>query len=320
MSAYLDNTQVQNVTPRGIFIVKLFGGLCNQLQCIAKGILLGQKYDKDIYIDVFHKNVYDNSKCLINEVLNITELNCMLTKLNININILKTLDDDIVCNIKPLYGVEYDKIPTLINLNDIIELQENQNTRYLDIGAPVSLCIYESFGLHFVDYSNTYHSITCNMPFHTKFYDLANTIKTQLNLTDYTCIHLRIEDDAIDYYSSAFNIEKAVLTNALLQFYTNHVEKNYDSRIYICTGLSYFKNTHNTFYKLLKTANSNIVDKQDFKIDNYYTQNRELLAIIDYIIAKDATKFVGWGFSSFSILLHVLHKNKDNPSELFKIE
>ena len=311
---------LDNATPRGIFIVKLFGGLCNQLQCIAKGILLGQKYDKDIYIDMFHTNVYDDNKCAITEVLNITELNCMITKLNININVLTTLNHDIACNIKPLYGVEYDKIPTLISLNDIIELQKNQNTRYLDIGAPVSLCIYNSFGLHFVDYSNPYHTILCNMPFHTKFYDLANAIKTHLNLTDYTCIHLRIEDDAINYYSSAFNIDKDVLTNALLQFYTNQIQQNYERRIYICTGLSYFKNTHNTFYRLLKSEHSNIVDKQDLKIDNYYTQNRELLAIIDYIIAKDATKFVGWGFSSFSILLHVLHKNKDNPSELFKIE
>ena len=153
---------------------------------------------------MFYTNAYDASKCLITEVLNITELNHMLKKLNININVLTTLDPHIECNIKPLYGVEYDKIPTLIILNNIIELQENQNTRYLDIGAPVSLCIYKSFGLHFVDYSNTYHSITCNMPFHTKFYDLANSIKTHLNLTDYTCIHLRIEDDAIDYYSSVF--------------------------------------------------------------------------------------------------------------------
>lgn len=319
MAAYLDNTQVQNATHRGIFIVKPCGGLCNQLQCITKGILLGQEYNRDIYIDMFHKNVYNNNKCAITEVLNITELNCMITKLNININVLTTLDPHIECNIKPLYGVEYNKIPTLITLNNIIELEENQNTLYLDIGAPVSLCIYKSFGLHFNDYSNPYHTIICNMPFHTKFYDIANAIKTHLNLTDYTCIHLRIEDDAIDYYSSVFKIEKGALTSVLLHFYINQINKNYDRRIYICTGLSYFKNTHNTFYKLLKTTNSNIVDKQDFKIDNYYTQNRELLAIIDYIIARDATKFVGWGFSSFSILLHVLHKNKDNPSELFKI-
>jgi hypothetical protein len=317
--AHLDNTQVQNIAPRGIFIVKLFGGLCNQLQSITKGILLGQKYNRDIYIDKFHTNVYDDSKCAIIEVLNLTELNCMLTKLNININILKTLDHDIVCNIKPLYGVEYDKISTLSILNDSLELQENQITPYLDIGNPVSLCIYKSFGLHFADYSNPYHTIMCNMPFHTKFYDIANAIKTHLNLTNYACIHFRIEDDAIDYYSSVFNIEKEILTNTLLQFYKSHIQKNYDRRIYICTGLSYFKNIHNTFYSLLKTENSNIVDKQDFKIDNYYTKNRELLAIIDYIIAQDATKFIGWGFSSFSILLHVLHKNKDNPSELFKV-
>lgn len=317
--AHLGNKQVINTPLRGIFIVKPHGGLCNQLQTIIKGILLGQKYNKDIYIDMFHTNVYDDNKCAITEVLNITELNCMITKLNININVLTTLNHHIICNIKPLYGVEYNKIPTLNNLNDIIELQENQNMRYLDIGNPVSLCIYKSFGLHFVDYSNPYHTILCNMPFHTKFYDIANSIKMHLNLTHYTCIHLRIEDDAIDYYSSAFNIKKDVLTDALLQFYTNQIHKNYDRRIYICTGLSYFKNTHNTFYKLLKSANPNIVDKQNLKIDNYYTQNRELLAIIDYIIAKDATKFVGWGFSSFSILLHVLHKNKDNPSELFKI-
>jgi hypothetical protein len=307
------------MAPRGIFIVKPHGGLCNQLQSITKGILLGQKYNRDIYIDMFHTNVYDNSKCAITEVLNITELNSMLTKLNIPINILITLYPDIECNIKHLYGVEYDKIPTLDNLNNIIKLQENINTQYLDIGAPVSLCIYKSFGLHFDNYSNPYHNIMCNMPFHTKFYHLANTIKTHLNLTDYSCIHLRIEDDAINYYSNVFNIEKDVLTNALLKFYKKQIQQNYDRRIYICTGLSYFKNTHNTFYKLLKSENSNIVDKQYFKIDNYYTKNRELLAIIDYIIAKDATKFVGWGFSSFSILLHVLHKNKDNPSELFKI-
>lgn len=307
------------MAPCGIFIVKPHGGLCNQLQCITNSILLGQKYNRDIYIYHFHTNVYDDNKCTITEVLNITELNNILTKLNININILINLNHHIACNIKHLYGVEYNKISRLNSLNDIIELQENQNASYLDIGNPVSLCIYKSFGLIYLDYSNPYHTIMCNIPFHTQFYDIANSIKRYLNLTEYICIHLRIEDDAIDYYSSTYKIEKDVLTNALLQFYKKQIQQNYDRRIYICTGLSYFKNTHNTFYKLLKSTNSNIVDKQDFKIDNYYAQNRELLAIIDYIIARDAIKFVGWGFSSFSILLDVLHKNKTNPSELFKI-
>jgi hypothetical protein len=317
--SHLDSTPVKNMPSRSIFIVKLYGGLCNQLQSITKSILLGQKYNRDIYIDKFHTNVYNNSKCAITEVLNLTELNCMLTKLNIDINVLTILHKNIACNIKPLYGVEYDKISTLNNLNDSLELPENQITPYLDIGNPISLCIYKSFGLQFLDYSNRYHTIICNMPFHTKFYDLANSIKADLNLTDYICIHLRIEDDAIDYYSSVCNIEKDVLIKTLLEFYKNQIHKNYDSRIYICTGLLYFNNLHNPFYNLLKTTNSNIVDKQHFKIDKYYTQNRELLAIIDYIIAQDAKKFIGWGFSSFSILLYVLHKNKNNPCEVLHI-
>jgi len=312
-------TTIQHSHTRGIFIVRPHGGLCNQLQTITKSILLGQKYNRDIYIYEFHTNVYNANKCAITEVLNLTELNCMLTKLNININVLTTLHKDIVSNIKPLYGIESKNIPRLDTLNNIIDMPENRNTQYLDIGNPVSLCLRKGLDLNFNDFSNSYHNIMCNMPFHTKFYDFAKSIKSQLNLTDYICIHLRIEDDAIDYYSSVFKIEKDVLTNKLLQFYTNQIEQEKDRRIYICTGLLYFNNTHNTLYKSLKTAKTNIVDKTDFKIDEYYTKNRELLAIVDYIIARDATKFVGWGFSSFSILLHVLHKNKDNPTELFSV-
>jgi len=93
----------------------------------------------------------------------------------------------------------------------------------------------------------------------------------------------------------------------------NDLYKNYN--IYASTSLGLNDNINNDFYEEIKKK-YNLIDKsdliKDFKDNNY----REILAIIDIIIAKDSELFIGTDWSSFSCNIHHTHIINDKKSIL----
>ena len=97
-----------------------------------------------------------------------------------------------------------------------------------------------------------------------------------------------------------------------------------DKKIYVCTGLNVMENFNNEFYIELKKR-YNIVDKQDFLKDiNLFpniSNKRELYAIIDLMIARESSHFIGCDWSSFSyyvLLKHMEEKKYSYYLELYK--
>lgn len=286
-----------------MFIVSPRVGLCNQLQTIVKGVLLGIKYNRNIYIDRFQINLYDGNTCDINEILDISKINQYLITKNISIKILSEIDTNIINNISEfkLPHLDYSVIEYSYYINNFIE--DNLNMEVIYLGNIISLCIHKSFNYIYGDYSNLYHLIMSNIVFNYKFYQIKTEIKKHLNLINYTSMHLRVEDDFVKHCSEYLNMNLNEYNKALLLNYDIHI-KNITTNIYVCSGILNYDNTLNyDYYINLRTTHKLLCDKSNIYIDDYILKNRELIAIIDLLIAYDSDEFIGHKISSFSTVI-----------------
>uniref|UniRef100_A0A6C0B9Z3 O-fucosyltransferase family protein n=1 Tax=viral metagenome TaxID=1070528 RepID=A0A6C0B9Z3_9ZZZZ len=298
-----------------MFIVSPRIGLCNQLQTIVKGILLGIKYSRNIYINKFQINLYNNDLCDINEILDIDKINEFLESKNItNCKLLKKIDDDIINNIDSfkLNDINYEIIAQMSFINQYIESNSDKNIIYL--GNIVSLCILQSFDYSWHDYNNLYYLLMCKLKFRENFYEIKDMIKYNLGLNNYTTIHLRIEDDALKHFSHCYNLSLNDYNEKLLSFYNDKIN-NINQKMYICSGMFKYDNKINyEYYKNLLEKNNLICDKKNIVVDSYYLDNRELIAIIELLIAFDSEEFIGCGISSFSRAIENYFKCEKNKS------
>jgi len=305
-----------------MFIISPRLGLCNQLQTIVKGLLLSIKYNRNIYIDNFQIDLKSNRLTDINSILDINKINFFLENvLKTQIRILHTLDINITNNLfnYRLPNLDYERIPENTYINDDIE--SNRHMEIIYLGNIVSLDINKSFGYNWENYNddNLYYYIMNNIVFHEKFYQLKNYIKQSLNLSNFSCFHLRIEDDAIEHFASCYNLTKHDYNERLKNFYDNQLfsVSQQQQPIYICSGISDFDNQINLeYYKHIKHSNKLLCDKKNINLDEYYLNNRELVAIIDLLISFDSNLFVGSGISSFSVVIKIHHTYLKKPSTL----
>jgi len=191
-----------------IFIVKPSSGLCNQLQTIAKTILLAKKYNRNIYFDKLQINIYNDKFDDFNNIISIDKLNdILLNKFNFDVKVVNNISFfNNIYKIKDSNNSLENSIniPTIDNIDYYIEKYNDKF--YLDIGNPVSLK---------PDSYSEYQHVLYNIPFQQKFYDIANYIKKKLELNDYICMHLRLEDDALDYYYKTYNKDKDKLNTEI---------------------------------------------------------------------------------------------------------
>jgi hypothetical protein len=305
-----------------IFIVSPRLGLCNQLQTIVKGILLAMKYNRNLYIDKFQIDLRSSRLADINEILDINEINNFLKDVvKTQIVILNTLDfDDSNLDKYKLPNIDYNNIPTNSYINDDIELNTHMEMIYL--GNIVSLDIHRSFNYNWNDINddNFYYFIMNNIKFNQIFYKLKDYIKHELNLTNFNCLHLRIEDDALEHFSHCYNLSIDEYNKKLIDFYEEkirHISQD-QKNTYVCSGMLEFDNTINLeYYKNLMKNNTLLRDKNNINIDTYYLRNRELVAIIDLLISFDSDLFIGCGISSFSVVINTNHIYSKKPSTLY---
>jgi hypothetical protein len=308
-----------------MFIISPRIGLCNQLQTIVKGLLLSIKYNRNLYIDKFQIDLNSYRLTDINDILDIDEIQLFLSNvIKTPIKILKTLDINIINNFDKYYlpNIDYTKISDASYIiasyiNDDIELNKNMEIIYL--GSIVSLDIYTSFNYLWEDRSdnNLYFYIMNNLKFNKIFYELKNYIKQELKLNNFNCIHLRIEDDAILFFSTCYNLSVDEYNKKLIKFYDDNIKtiSQDQKQIYICSGILDFDNKINlSYYENIMKNNTLLCDKRNIKLDNYYLNNRELIAIIDLLISFDSELFVGCAISSFTQVINTHHLSVHKPS------
>jgi len=299
-----------------MFIVQPRIGLCNQLQSIVKTLLLGMKYNREVYIDGFQIDLESNRIDNINEVLDIDRMNNFYEQNNLSVRIKKNMEFIINAENYKMTDVDYNNIPTSLFINDKIE--NNLNNNIIFVGNPVSLCLNLSFDIDANNFSNLYFLLITNIFFKQKFYDLKDSLKKELNLTNFTSIHLRIEDDALHHFSNCYNLTIEKYNEKLLNYYLDKINKT-NNKIYICSGILDYSNKINlNFYNELINNNNNICDKRNNTIiPDYIKSNRELIAIVDLIMSFDSENFIGCWISSFSQIINAYFINKSKSTELF---
>jgi len=299
-----------------VFIITPRFGLCNQLLCIANGIVIANKFNRDLIINKFQKNWNGNineNLCTIEDIIDIEKFNILLNNLQIKIKILSNIDNKIIESsdyIKFVPGNIHD----CKNIINYINIDINITKSRLILGNIVSQEFNDINDVNLKD------QIKVQIPFNNLFYQIANNIKKELNLNNnYQSCHLRIEDDAILCFSDILKINTKDYNTKLINFYNKNILDC--NKIYICSGLDLPNNIANSISILAKKVDVPIYEKhlnyqyyKDLinnnnilvrnKINNeFISDHRELNAIVDLLIAYDGSYFIGSGVSSFSLFI-----------------
>jgi len=291
-------------------------GLCNQLLSISNGIICAYISNRDIIFKGFQLDYRnDENICNFNDIIDIEYIQYIINSKNINTKIYSNSNITGI-NIKTFSNTDISYIKDFIPL---LFHNENINIEYLNIGNPISTEVPDEL-------NDLFKYINLNIKFTDKYINIANSIKNSLNLNTYSCIHLRLEDDAINYmkdYSGELDFNKVndIYKNkylAELEYLKNNIN-DFDHKIYVCTSLNIDNNKNNEFYRFIKEK-YNLLDKND--IINVFLNKcdcREIYGIIDFIIAKDSIYFIGSDWSSYSIYLFNNHTYNSKSAKLINI-
>lgn len=300
-----------------VFILEPKAGLCNQLYCICTGVILGLIYKRNIYFQNFHMDYKNENNILhFHEVIDLSQVKHFLKTIQPSIQIVDSIN-----NTSEIVYLDVDNVHNENDIYKILSLEKNRNIPLLHIYNPISTFIPDKF-------QAIYHKIKLLIKFNKKYLTIANYVKDKLQLTNYTCMHIRMEDDAIDFmmecskinqYNKIINVHRSLYLKEL-----NLLQKKKINKIYICTSLGILENKNNNFYKNIKQK-YNLIDKQDVikEIQEKFLGNtkdqREIFGIIDFIIATDSIYFVGCDWSSFSIFIKNHHDASKKNSQLLGI-
>jgi len=243
-------------------------GLCNQLSFLINGILYASKNGiKNVIVDNFLTDNVKLSQCPFSQIINIQEFNKFLTRYNVTLK-----DKNYLTN--PVHPA----------------IMESEFSKSIHNGKT---SVDDRWLSH-----HQFYIIYNNIPFHSKFYNLANNLMSEITskLGDnikVNVIHLRIEDDAVNHWSKMSNMNpflyKKILERKYLYFIHKYIQKHTFTIV-----LSYNKKN-----KIINFLNKNgyyfFTKKSDF------SAGRECNALKDLLLARKMNNyFIGAGGSTFS--------------------
>ena len=298
------------MSTRKYLIVRPKYGLCNQLYSISKGIIFGLLSDRDIFFSGFQLDYRDeNNLCEFHDIIDIDYLQKIINKYKI-----KIYSDLNIKGKKIVTGCDTN-ISLIREFISLLFHENNINEKILDIDNPISAIIPD-------EYNTLNYYIDLNIKFIKKYNDIADKIINGLNLKNYCCIHLRLEDDAIKHmkYSSNKDLDLEIFNDICKKKYLDKLDnlKSLNVKIYICTSLIIDKHFNNDFYLEIKDK-YNLIDKNNIIDINIECDCREIYGIIDFIIAKKSSFFIGIDWSSFSLYLYNTHKYNKKGAEMINV-
>jgi len=287
------------------FIISFKNGLCNQLILLAKAIIIGHIFNRDLIFNGFQVDYQGSDYWPLDSVVNINKLQQFLINNKIYVTLFTNFiyDKNNNRNGKNSKNRKNYKILEKDNPFLIDEINKNLDYQFLDCQT--------IFPAHIPDiYYKLFEHILINIDFVDFFHEKVAKIKNVLCLKNYNCVHLRMEDDIIHFMKQDFNYDNDFTNKYYKGLYNEELEKMVGQKVFICTGLGLSENMNNNYYEEIKNK-YNLVDKHQY-MDNFY-KYRELHAIIDLIIAKESDYFVGGNISTFSyvVILHFNSKNKN---------
>ena len=282
-------------------------GLLNQLIHLINALTLGHLTKRIIYNPTFLPNYNSLSSIPLSEIVDIDQLNKVLAelKLNTQVQMGNNLDN---CD----WSIKYKGIFLFNNaLESIVNILAKDNDPYIDLG--------QLFAMY-----NTNHellviraNIHIDMPFKSQYYDILDYCKSKYLDAKYNAVHLRLEDDWPHLGSKCNSPEES--TNKIVDSYNNAMSQlfsTYDT-IFIATHLLKSKNKNDWVMDEIKKKYPNCVHSIPWR-DHFpdIPQGREIDALVDYLICRNAEKFIGIWPSSFSIIIDGIARIKGKSTTL----
>jgi hypothetical protein len=253
-----------------------YAGLCNQLYLITNHINLCYKNGTQIYIHRFNTDIFKKNRVSLNTVLDIPKTNENLKRLT-GREIINAEPPDIIESIPRLqiYPVSNIAILNCLEFNETI-LEKVNNFKEKSKSY---------YAIHFrLDIDCILH-YTFGKTVYNRFMDLAN----------------RESRLAKEYFDSLNQTVIKEYCEFLMSQYLTFVKQlGFDKTWYICTPI--LKNEIHDPFKVYLSQLTDFINKSNgsYSISQTFYRERELNAIVDIVILRDAEKMIGFQGSSFS--------------------
>ena len=128
-----------------LLIINLKSGLCNQLVCIVKCLILASNSNRNIYFNNFQIDYKNLDELIpIEYVINLDKLQYYSDKFNLDVKILKHIDKNI--NDKIIKIEKGDNNQDIYFIKNFIKLiEDNSEIEFLNIEAPISADIPKKY-------------------------------------------------------------------------------------------------------------------------------------------------------------------------------
>ena len=286
--------------------VELNHGLANQLTALFNGIIIAHVLGRDVCFRGFLKD-YNNSRDLVEveRILDIPSLKEVIVDLKLRTDIV--LDFDVSDFTYP----SGDRMATMNMSGELIDLLTNEENRNRE-----NVIVYFPFHFFLEEHGHIKRTLIERFRFHGAFYDI---VERHIPPGNFKCLHLRLEDDVIVHWSSQLNRGSKEVSLYMMGAYDGILRQNFskEDEIFVCSALDKSRNLNDYYLKDLKRRYRII--KTDRLYDDIPINGREVCAIIDFLIALKATRFVGVRHSSFSRLVKKKRSSMNKESIIIKI-
>lgn len=276
------------------------GGLLNQFNHLINGITLAHFNKRNICNPSFLVNYNKLDSILFSEVIDMDHFNKLLTSLNFNTTI--EFDEDFEKQewVKKSY---YNNLVLVDGIEHISSILAQDDESYIDLGL-----LFAMYTIYDPDLSHRRLSIYKDMRFTQQYYDILNFCKTLLG-EFCNVVHLRLEDDWIKACIVSHGGTFEEISDRLIASYNQKMDDvfNPNDTIYIATHLLKSENKNNWIMEEIKKKYPNAVFTIPWR-DKFpnVTKGREIDALVDYMICRNAQKFIGLAASTFSLAINTL--------------
>jgi hypothetical protein len=290
-------------------------GLINQFINLVNGITLCNPIGRHIF-DPYFLPYYDSVDWIpLSKIIDINHLNGILASADFTTRIIT---DELVGQrewIKPDY---YNKVCLTDSRIKILEKLSQETNQYVDIGDVFSASIEKD--VHIDKFELEFFK---NIKFVPQFQDALDYIQNNYLGQRYNVVHLRLEDDFVRPFWSFFHKTHTYqeYTMLLLNRYLEHMNNMFLStdKIYIATHLSKGLYENNYVIDLIREKYPNIITSVPWRDHVSLPQGREIDAIVDYTIGRNAEKFIGMFASTFSILISKVNQSRGKNTEIVSL-
>jgi len=279
-------------------------GLFNQLYSLVNAILLGHYTNRKILLTYFYPEYNTDEEIPIGKIIDLSRLNLIISQLNLSTYVhdvstfLGHVKSEIDTCSKSCYYNPTKRSGDLLQI--LAELSKDQG-QILDLGDTFSNTLFSNM--------QSCQQLLIKIPFNNCFDPVVNHIKTKLGLTQYKSIHLRLEDDMLKSLSKWSSITGPIIYQGYLSELKLMIRDH--EQIFVATHLTKSPNEMNSSFQHLRQIYPSIVMSSGWR-ENFpsFYKGRDIDALVDYLICRDAESFLGFSYSTFSRVTMLYLENR----------